>query len=302
MRRLTWPPASAGVTRGKGPGVQTKPIWSSPAGVRGPVAPNKPNFGRPCRGHEAHSSETKPIFTTMPIRRSAFPGAECAQTKPKGSGQSSVDGGQSYKQTQFPAWQQRAECAKQNACVKNPRAGLRPAFLGQYRRSVWPIPTLGGRVQTKPICASRPGEMERCVVRTLRPGAFPGRVLQTKPIRRAAAGDAVGPQDRLCKTNPISGGWAWTAYTGRACPERSERDARATMPLRAHYKHMLSVNVWFWDTSLPTGRSVGIVLPTHRMSMRGAQRRGNLRLGWDERLLPFARKDLRGTLMSFAVV
>ena len=131
------------------------------------------------------------------------PGGRVRQTKPKDSGQSSVDGGQSYKRTQFPAWQQRAECAKQDACVKSPRAGLRSVFLGQYRRSVWPIPTLGGRVKRSRIPP---------------PGRGNGAVRGTHPAEwglcRACctneansprgAGDAVrATLGRLCETNPI---------------------------------------------------------------------------------------------------
>jgi hypothetical protein len=38
-------------------------------------------------------------------------------------------------------------CAKQDARVKSPRVGFRPAFLGRYQGSVRLVPTLGGRVK-----------------------------------------------------------------------------------------------------------------------------------------------------------
>ena len=103
------------------------------------------------------------------------PGAHCAKQSQKAVGPVVSSGGRPwYKRTQFPAWQQRAECAKQDACVKSPRAGLRSAFLGQYRRSVWPIPTLGGHVKQSQFAPPGRGRRSGAWYAPCGLGALPG--------------------------------------------------------------------------------------------------------------------------------
>jgi hypothetical protein len=162
MRQLIWTPASAGVTRGKGLGVQTKPIWSSPAGVRGARCAKQTQFRAPmarARGPFVRNEANVHYYADPEI---GVPGGRVRQTKPKGSGQSLVDGGQSYKQTQFPAWQQRAECAKRT----------------QFQRmsTGWPDAAVRG---THPTALRLHGNIERLRLR----GSF-----------RAAAADGVAKQ------------------------------------------------------------------------------------------------------------
>jgi hypothetical protein len=82
MRRLIWTPASARVTREKRPvvqtkpigrrrgfAVQTKPIWNSPAGVRGPIVQNEPNFGSNRNHHGGTETPARPSAGTKTYSR-----------------------------------------------------------------------------------------------------------------------------------------------------------------------------------------------------------------------------------------
>ena len=105
MRRLIWTPASAGVTRGKGPGVQTKPIGRRRglAVQTKPISAGKgpPGLFRPGRG--ARCAKQTPFRAPMSRARGPFvrneanfryyadpeigvPGGRVRQTKP-------IDGG-----------------------------------------------------------------------------------------------------------------------------------------------------------------------------------------------------------------
>ena len=51
--------------------------------------------------------------------------------------------------------------AKLDACVKSPRVGSRPAFLGQCQGSVRLIPTFGGRVKQTQFAGA--GASDKCL-------------------------------------------------------------------------------------------------------------------------------------------